>query len=376
MTRRPDRRALSTLTGPGSSPQPGDANPYPESVPSGTLVVTDVNRSFGTVAAVRDVSVSLLGGGSLALLGPSGCGKTTLLRIIAGLERLDAGSVSLDGRVLTDATTFVPAQKRPVGMVFHDWALFPNMTVAANVAFGLRRRNSERVQQVLDMVGLTELADRKPHQLSAGQAQRVALARTLAPRPQLVLFDEPFSSLDADLRGRVRAQVSALMAELGISAVYVTHDQDEAFVLGDRIAVMRDGAIQQDAAPDIIYEQPASRWVADFVGGANWVRGFAADGVARTAVGLLSMESASLTGDVEVLVRPEQLSLRSGGDFEVLRVDYTGPVTTYDIIGPDASRGTVSAQLRASMPGPPRFAPGSRVSANAVDRRYRAFPPS
>jgi iron(III) transport system ATP-binding protein len=290
-----------------------------------TLVVTDVHKSFGTHPVLRGVSLEVPAGKVCALLGPSGSGKTTLLRAIAGLESIDQGTIAVGDRVLTGADRYVQPEQRRVGMVFQDWALFPQMTVAENVAFGLPRaeRRGPRVGEVLEMVGLSEYASRHPGTLSGGQQQRVALARALAPRPEVLLLDEPFSNLDTALRVQVRTDVHHLLAEAGITAVFVTHDQEEAFVLGDVVAVVNDGLFEQVGSPRDLYRTPASRWVARFVGEANFVGGTAAGASVDTAVGAIPL-TGELHGAVDALVRPEHLAVEPGGSARVELVEYYG----------------------------------------------------
>ena len=231
---------------------------------SGYLAVSGVSKSFGHTVAVSGVSISVTRGETLAILGPSGCGKTTLLRVIAGLESPDVGSISLDGNVLVDGQSFVRPERRRIGMVFQGLALFPHMSVAENVGYGLARHadRSRRVGDALALVDMAGFESRAPESLSGGQAQRVALARALAPQPDVLLLDEPFASLDAELRIRVRAEVAALLRTLEITAVFVTHDQEEAFVVGDHVAVMRDGCVVQTGTPTELYERPTSAWIA------------------------------------------------------------------------------------------------------------------
>ena len=220
--------------------------------------------------AVSGVSLSLAKGQIGVLIGPSGCGKTSLLRAVAGLEKLAEGSVRVDGRVLADANTHVEPEDRRIGMVFQDYALFPHLNVRDNVTFGIRHlpraECDARVQEVLERVGLAHAARRAPHQLSGGQQQRVALARALAPRPQLLLLDEPFSSLDADLRERLAQDIRAILNELGTTALFVTHDQLEAFAIGDVIGVMHRGRLEQWDDAYSLYHRPATRFVAEFIG--------------------------------------------------------------------------------------------------------------
>ena len=232
-------------------------------------------------------------GAIVALLGPSGCGKTTLLRTIAGLERLDGGEVRIGDAVVSGPGAHVPPERRRVGMVFQDWALFPHLTVAQNVGYGLPRvdRRGPRVEAALAMVGLAGLGDRSPGTLSGGQQQRVALARALAPEPGVLLLDEPFSNLDSALRVQVRTEVHQLLADLGVTTVFVTHDQEEAFVLGDEVAVMHEGAIVQQAEPATLYARPATPWVATFVGDANLVEATADGHTAATPVGPIALDA-------------------------------------------------------------------------------------
>ena len=220
--------------------------------------------------AVAGVSLTLAKGQIGVLIGPSGCGKTSLLRAVAGLERLATGRVSMDGRLLADASTHVPAESRRIGMVFQDYALFPHLNVRENVAFGVRdlarAAREQRIEQVLELVGLAHAAKRAPHQLSGGQQQRVALARALAPQPQLLLLDEPFSNLDVDLRERLAHDIRAILQQAGTTALFVTHDQIEAFAIGDAIGVMHQGRLEQWDDAYTLYHRPASRFVADFIG--------------------------------------------------------------------------------------------------------------
>jgi iron(III) transport system ATP-binding protein len=220
--------------------------------------------------AVVGVTLSLAKGQIGVLIGPSGCGKTSLLRAVAGLERVAAGSVRMDDRVLADSTIHVEPEDRRIGMVFQDYALFPHLNVRDNVAFGIRHlphaERQARVQEVLERVGLMHAAQRAPHQLSGGQQQRVALARALAPRPSLLLLDEPFSSLDADLRERLAQDVRAILKQAGTTALFVTHDQLEAFAIGDVIGVMHHGRLEQWDDAYCLYHRPATRFVADFIG--------------------------------------------------------------------------------------------------------------
>jgi iron(III) transport system ATP-binding protein len=322
------------------------------------VAVEEVSKSFGAADVLHDVSLAVPAGTVVALLGPSGCGKTTLLRIIAGLERPDAGRVVIAGRTVAGGGAWVPPEKRRVGMVFQDWALFPHLSVERNVGYGIARRapdRAERIAEALALVGLTGLGDRMPGTLSGGQQQRVALARALAPRPSVLLLDEPFSNLDTALRVQVRAEVHALLADLGITSVFVTHDQDEAFVLGHHVAVMARGRIVQAAPPAELYARPATPWVATFVGEANLVQGTAAGGRADTPVGAVPL-AASASGAVDVLVRPEALRLAPGEGATVELTEYYGHDTLYVV------RTDGGVQLRVRAAAAPVVGRGDRVS--------------
>lgn len=303
--------------------------------PLAAVTVDSVSVSYQRAPhAVVEASLDVAAGTTMALLGPSGCGKTSLLRAVAGLETPTAGSIGIGGRTVSDRSVWVRPERRNIGMVFQDGALFPHLTVADNIAFGLRsaarssgaaptgsaaEQRRRRVEELLHLVELTGLADRLPETLSGGQQQRVALARSLAPNPSVLLLDEPFSALDTGLRTQVRAKVAQILREVGVTSIFVTHDQDEAFVLGDRVAVMRDGRIEQVGTPDELYRSPRTPWVAGFVGEANLVHGApVGDGLhVDTALGRIPVAGNPVEGGaatVDVLVRPEQI-----------RLDPTGP---------------------------------------------------
>jgi iron(III) transport system ATP-binding protein len=319
------RARLDGVTGTaGAADGPGLVGPAATSA-AGALEIVGVRKSFGPTEVLRGVSIAIRPGAVCALLGPSGSGKTTLLRLVAGLERLDAGSIALDGRTLSGPGVEVRPERRRIGMVFQDWALFPHLTVAENVAFGLGRsgRRSPRTREALAMVGLEAFADRQPGTLSGGQQQRVALARALAPEPEVLLLDEPFSNLDVALRVRVRTEVARLLADAGITAVFVTHDQEEAFVLGTQVAVMRDGQIVQVATPAELYSRPADAWVATFVGDANLLPATIGGGVATSALGAVPVVDAP-HGATRLLVRPEHVHLTPGDQGTVELVEFYG----------------------------------------------------
>jgi iron(III) transport system ATP-binding protein len=270
------------------------------------LSLSGIERRYGDVVAVRRLDLSVREGELVALLGPSGCGKTTTLRLIAGFEAPDAGSIEIAGQRVADDRRFTPPERRRVGMVFQDYALFPHLSVGRNVAFGIARERDrqERVADALAQVGLDGLADRMPHQLSGGQQQRVALARALAPRPDLILLDEPFSNLDPHLRAQVRDEMREILRRAGATAVLVTHDQEEALSLADRVAVMFAGQIAQLDAPETIYHCPVDRAVAGFIGEAHFVRGHAQGDRVETSLGSLPLANEA-AGAVDVLIRPE-----------------------------------------------------------------------
>jgi len=273
----------------------------------------------------------------VTLLGPSGCGKTTTLRLIAGLERPDAGQVRISGREMT--SPFVPPERRGVGLVFQDYALFPHLNVLENVCFGLhglpRGERQARARDTLALVGLTVFERRFPHQLSGGQQQRVALARALAPRPALLLLDEPFSNLDAQLRHATRQEVRAILRRSGTAAILVTHDQEEALAFSDRLVVMRAGHVEQMGAPHEVYAGPRTAFVANFLGRSNLLSGTARGLTARTALGEITLTQEA-QGPVLVSVRPEHLALTGKGEAggtpaTIVSREYKGHDVTYTV---------------------------------------------
>jgi putative spermidine/putrescine transport system ATP-binding protein len=283
--------------------------------PAGTSVsLRDVTRAFGTVRALDSMSLDIAPGELVALLGPSGCGKTTALRIVAGFEHADSGEILINGQDFTG----VPAARRDMGMVFQSYSLFPNMSALDNVAFGLRMRKAaadarrKRAAELLEMVGLSDRARQYPHQLSGGQQQRVALARALAIEPRVLLLDEPLSALDAKVRVQLREQIRTLQQRLGTTTLFVTHDQEEALSMADRVGVMRAGKLEQVATPTELYSRPATAFVAEFVGTMNRVPGeLHADGtVAVLGAGVPAADARDAApGPVDALIRPEELSL-------------------------------------------------------------------
>jgi iron(III) transport system ATP-binding protein len=325
----------------------------------------NVAKSFGPTRAVAGVTLEIADGELFAVLGPSGCGKTTLLRLIAGFERPDDGSVEVGGRKMAGPALFVQPERRRIGMVFQDYALFPHLTVERNVAFGLRRGDREgRVRATLELVGLQHKAARYPHELSGGERQRVALARALAPEPEIVLLDEPFSSLDATLRADLRREVELILREAGATTLLVTHDQEEALSLADRLAVMREGRLVQVGSPEEVYARPADRWAAQFVGEVNVVVGVTHAGSVETELGFFALPGgppAPLApgsgGTVHVAVRPEQLVLRAddAGNAEVMEREFRGHDVLYRV------RHEAGRMVLVQLPSVELYEVGQRV---------------
>ncbi len=280
------------------------------------LELKNVSKQFGNVTAVRDFNLDIEKGSLVSFLGPSGCGKTTTLRMIAGFEQPDQGTITLDN---IDITT-IPPNKRDIGMVFQAYALFPNLSVKENVAFGLEMKKfpkneiNQRVSEVLEMVRLTTIANRFPHQLSGGQQQRIALARALAVQPRVLLLDEPLSALDAEVRVALRAEIRRIQSQLAITTVYVTHDQEEALSISDKVVVMNNGCIEQVGSPESIYRQPQTRFVATFIGTANQFSGKVSDDHSvqceHAQLQVADMRQFSKGEDVVVLVRPESIQIQ------------------------------------------------------------------
>lgn len=286
--------------------------------------VVGVDKSFGEVAALARFDVVVRVGEILTLLGPSGCGKTTALRVIAGFERPDRGLVEVGGIQVAGPGHFIPPDKRRVGMVFQDYALFPHMTVGGNVAYGLEAdERGGRVGEVLEMVGMAGMENRYPHELSGGQQQRVALARALAPRPAVILLDEPFSNLDASLRQKVRRELKDILMEAKATALFVTHDQEEALSISDEVAVMRAGQVMQVAPPPELYRTPVDPWVAGFLGDADFLDGVASGGRVETEVGAFQTD---LAGPIRIMLRPENVALAidPAGQGVVSSLEYFG----------------------------------------------------
>lgn len=282
------------------------------------LELCDLQKHYGTETVVDHLSLSVNSGEILTLLGPSGCGKTTTLRLIAGLEAVDGGTVRLNGKNVT-GSSFVPPEQRGVGVVFQEFALFPHLTARENVAFGLTDHSSaetdHRVDELLELVDLPDQSESYPDELSGGQQQRVALARSLAPEPDILLLDEPFSNLDVDLRVAMREEVRRILKEAGVTAISVTHDQEEALSISDRVAVMSDGHIEQVGKPEAVFQHPESRFVASFLGYASFIPGYVSGDVVQTEVGTVPREQIhGLASEynqtrIDLLVRPDDVSV-------------------------------------------------------------------
>jgi iron(III) transport system ATP-binding protein len=332
------------------------------------IALRDVVRRFAGAAsaAVNGVSFDIAEGEILAMLGPSGSGKTTVLRLIAGFEPPDAGTIHIAGRLVAGGGAWAPPEARGIGMVFQDYALFPHLTAAENVAFGLHcilaAERGPRTEEVLTLVGMEAFAGRYPHELSGGQQQRVALARALAPRPFAVLLDEPFSNLDADLRGQVREEVRAILKATGTSALFVTHDQEEALLLGDRVAVLNQGRLEQVDTPEIVFHAPKTRFVAGFFGRASFLPArITSDGL-ETEAGILpqrvTMNGHGSDGYLEVLVRPDDLDILAAPDGAAMIIDrlFVGAEIIYRVQLPSG------LLVHARQPHTARFERGARVS--------------
>jgi iron(III) transport system ATP-binding protein len=338
------------------------------------LVLDRVSKRFepDLSPAVDGLSLRVAEGEILALLGPSGCGKTTTLRLIAGLETPDSGTITLRGRSVAGPGHAVPPEERGVGIVFQDYALFPHLTVGDNVGFGLARAaRRDRVAEVIDLVGLGGLAARYPHELSGGQQQRVALARALAPAPAVMLLDEPFSNLDADLRAQMRDEVERILRSSATTAIFVTHDQEEAFTLADRVGVLRAGSVEQLATPSQIYHRPATRFVASFVGAADFLPGVVSGLGIVTEVGTFAnVEQLALGGRVDVMIRPDDITFvpETDGAGTITRRYFRGSETVYCIRLPSGHR------VHSSQPSASILPAGMRVRVTSHVLHVVAFP--
>jgi iron(III) transport system ATP-binding protein len=375
----------------GAPAAPGDLSrmtePGPVEIP--TIEIRALTKAYGSTPVLRSVSLDVRAGSITAILGASGSGKTTLLRLIAGFDHADSGRIDIAGQTVDDGHRTVPPQHRGVGYVPQDAALFPHLTVAGNVAFGLRRRERARLPQLLEMVGLTGFERRYPYQLSGGQQQRVALARALAIRPRVVLLDEPFSSLDAALRETVRSEVIEILAKTGTTTVLVTHDQDEALSLADRLAIVDAGEICAYGTPSDLYRRPPSPIIAAAIGTANVLAGQRHGAAVSCCLGTLPADGrdpgAVGDGPCQLLLRPEQLRLETAPDPARARavvghVSYHGhdtlisiSVTTPAALHPDDPTGAPARSglpanpvLSARIAGPTPLQPGQTVWVSVV----------
>lgn len=364
--------SATTATRLTSGPQVEFAN----SALGATVRLEHVTKTYGETTAMNEVCLNIPSGSSLALVGPSGSGKTTVLRSIAGLVTPDLGNIWIGEDHVTSDNHSAPAERRHIGMVFQDWALFPHLSIAGNVGYGIQRdpNKVERIKNVLELVQLSGFEDRKIHEISGGQAQRVALARALATEPRVMLFDEAFSSLDANLRHDVCAHTAQLMHDLGITAIYVTHDRREANTLGDRVAVLRAGTVEQCDTPSQVYNQPLSPWVAEFTGDANLIPATAQGDTAHTCLGSVPLAEVR-EGACEVLIRPEQLALTSNdstssdepGAGMVTEVTFGGHETTYEII-------VLNVSVTVRELGFPRLSVGNTVSVTYTADSAVSYP--
>ena len=321
---------------------------------------TGLTKRFGSLKAVDEVDLTVRSGETLSIVGPSGSGKTTILRIIAGFETIDAGIVTLQGVPVSTPQTSIPPERRRVGLVFQEHALFPHKTVAENVSFGLHKMPAndrrKRQEDVLDLVQLSHYAQRYPHELSGGERQRVALARSLAPKPSVLLLDEPFSGLDANLRLRIREEVKTILAASGATVIFVTHDQEGALFMGDTIAIIDKGKIEQTGAPQQVFHAPTTKFAARFLGTADFLHGTYQNGKVETEIGVFPA-SIEGSGECEVMTRPDDIDLAPSDDGPgtVVSQTFQGISNLYRVKLPSG------AVLRAQRPHHESYAPGDRV---------------
>lgn len=353
-----------------------DGNAEQEVRGAPAVSVEDARKNFGSTVALDGVSLTLAAGERCALVGPSGCGKSTLLRAVAGLGPLDGGRLFIGGECVDDGSRALPPESRRIGLVFQQHALFPHMTVAANVAFGIRNQkrsaSDERVTEMLNLVGLGGYANRYPHELSGGERQRVALARALAPAPQLMLFDEPFASLDTNLRGQLRSAVIDALAATQTPAIIVTHDQQEALAVGDRVAVMRSGRLVQIDTPYAVFHRPVDRFVGAFMGEAAFLPLAGTQAAPETSLGTLDAPVDGLDGAL-AMVRPSDVTFieRSDGTAAIVDAEFQGARWSYRVQVPD---GLISVEMSHTTPfeigqrGDVELLPGHRQVAVRPDR--------
>ncbi len=339
--------------------------------PAPVLECSGLGKSFGEGPVVDRLNLSLQRGQVLSLLGRSGCGKTTTLRMIAGFEEPDQGTVAVNGEIVGAPGRQVPPEKRSVGIVVQEGALFPHLSVQQNIAYGLPKgeQKDQRISQVLELVGMADFRHRMPHELSGGQGQRIALARALAPSPEVLLLDEPFSNLDPRLREQVRRDVLQILRDSGVSSVFVTHDQQEALFMGDVVAVMNQGRIEQCASPEEIFHQPATRFVAEFIGIADFLPAWRSGETVITELGPVDWPGSSPDGELEVMVRPDCLICHPSeeGEAVISEREFRGPFNLYQVALPSGR------SVRCLLSHTRTYAPGTTVKVAL--REGHAFTP-
>ena len=348
------------------------------------LAIKNISKRYGPVHALDGIELAVAAGSRTAIVGPSGSGKTTLLRIIAGFEIPDEGQVTLEGQTLADGPAIVPAHRRGIGIVSQDGALFPHLSVAENIGFGMERGQPDRAEQINALIDMVELdrgmLNRRPHQLSGGQQQRVALARALGRKPRLMLLDEPFSALDTGLRENMRKAVARVLQNAGITTVLVTHDQAEALSFADQVAVLREGRLVQAGTPQALYLSPRDRETATFLGDAILLPAELGDGFADCALGRIETEANGRRGRAEIMLRPEQLRFSAIADAgsatlcagNVLDVEFGGAVCTVTLALAEAS-GLAPLTVKSSSIGLPDV--GATVHVSVVGKAH-VFAPS
>jgi len=343
------------------------------------LEIAGLGKRFGEVVALDSIDLDVEEGTRVAIVGPSGSGKTTLLRLVAGFDVPDRGRIAMGGQTLTDGARAVPAHERGIGVVAQDGALFPHLSVGENIGFGLPRRDPDRRNRIAEMLAMVELdgsmLERRPDQLSGGQQQRVALARAMATRPRLMLLDEPFSALDTALRASLRDAVSKLLQAAGITTILITHDQAEALSFADRVAVLRDGRLQQVGTPAEIYFQPHDRMVAEFMGDCLILPAIAAEGRVACALGEIGLAGGAPQGACSIMLRPEQILLRRESDgplrdgekpARLLDIDFAGRTSTATVSVAGDAAGVSDSVLTLPGIGSRGLSKGERVIISIV----------